>query len=371
MVNVPPTHVTDAEIEQFHQRQLPPDVLLPLADHVADCDDCRRRIAERGDPATASASLREELGIGADEHVSELDLQALVDGGLDQGRREEIAAHLDRCPACAEDIRDLRAFVAESIRPAFLRWRWSLGALAAAAALVVGVAFGWLSRSDSPRQIASFVDESGLVTLDSRGSLAGVGALAPSDREKVREAVEAGRLSLPSTLSELTGRGSTLMGTVDAPEFRLVAPLGTVVLDTRPMLRWTPVSGATSYVVTLQDQATGHAISSAPLARTEWVPDVPLTRGATYAWQVAGSVSGGTEIVVPRPPAPPARFRVLDSSAAGQLQGLPESHLVRGVLYANAGLVADAERELAALSAQNPNSEVADRLLTQIRGFRP
>jgi hypothetical protein len=198
-----------------------------------------------------------------------------------------------------------------------------------------------------------------------------VGALGPEDRARVREAVQAARLSLPSTLSELNGRASTLMGPPDAPEFHLVAPLGTVVLDTQPMLRWTPIPGATTYIVTLQDQATGHTISSSPLARNEWVPDHPLTRGATYAWQVAGSVSGSAEVVAPRPPAPPARFRVLDSPAANQFQTLPASHLVRGVLYANAGLIADAERELAALSAQNPNSEVADTLLKQIRGFRP
>ena len=371
MVNVSPTHVTDAEIEQFHRRQLPGDALLPLADHLADCDDCRRRVAERGDPATASASLRETLGIGGNEHVSELEIQALVDGSLDPDRRDGISAHLDQCPACAEEVRDLQAFVAGSTQPAGVRWRWTVGALAAAAVLVLGAAFGWLSRPDSPRQVASFVDGSGWVTLDSRGSLAGVGALTPSDGERVREAVQTGRLSLPSTLSELNDRGGTLMGPSDAPEFRLVAPLGTVVLDTRPMLRWTPVPGAITYLVTLQDQATGQTISSSPLARTDWVPDHPLTRGATYAWQVAGSVSGGTEIVAPRPPAPPARFRVLDSSAADRFQTLPASHLVRGILYANAGLVADAERELAALSAQNPNSEVADRLLKQIRGFRP
>ena len=209
------------------------------------------------------------------------------------------------------------------------------------------------------------------MTLDSRGSLAGVGALTPSNGERVREAVQTGRLSLPSTLSELNGRESPLMGTANAPEFRLLAPLGTVVLDTRPMLRWTPVAGATTYIVTLQDQATGQAVSSAPLARTEWVPERPLTRGVTYVWQVAGSVAGGTETVAPRPPAPPARFRVLESEAADQLQTLPASHLVRGVLYANAGLMADAERELAALSAQNPNSEVADNLLKQIRGIQP
>jgi hypothetical protein len=371
MVNVPPTHVTDAEIEQFHRRQLPGDALLPLTDHLAGCDECRRRIAERGDIAMASASLRAALGIDGDEHVSELEIQALVDGVLDADRQGEILAHIDRCPACAEEVRDLRAFVAGSIAPGRGRWPWTVGALAAAAVLVLGVAFGWLARPDSPRQVASFVDGSGVVTLDSRGSLAGVGALAASDSERVRVSAATGRLSLPPALAELNDRGGTLLGPATAPEFRVVAPLGTVVLDTQPTLRWTPLPGAVTYIVTLQDQVTGQTISSSPLTLNEWVPDHPLTRGTTYTWQVAGSVSGGTEVVAPRPPAPPARFRVLDASTADRFQTLPASHLVRGVLYASAGLVADAERELAALSAQNPNSEVADKLLKEIRGFRP
>jgi hypothetical protein len=68
---------------------------------------------------------------------------------------------------------------------------------------------------------------------------------------------------------------------------------------------------------------------------------------------------------------PPASLIIVaEASEADRLERLPASHLVRGVLYANAGLLDDAERELAALSAQNPNSEVADRLLKQIRGFR-
>ena len=67
-------------------------------------------------------------------------------------------------------------------------------------------------------------------------------------------------------------------------------------------------------------------------------------------------------------PRPPARFTVLVSSAASQFQALPASHLVGGVLYASAGVIADAEHEHAALSA-NPNSEVPGTLLKQIRGF--
>lgn len=343
---------------------------MPFADHLSSCADCRRRVAEGTDVAGAWGVLQEALGVGGDDHVAESEIHAFVDGSLDADRRGEISTHLARCSACAEEARDLQGFAAQFGRPAWLQRPWTYGALAAAAVLVLGIALTVLSRTQSPRQVASLTDAGGDVTLDSRGSLAGVGPLEPADRDRVREALEAGRLSLPSMLAELNGRRGVLMGAADIPAFHLVAPIGTAVLGTRPTLRWTPLPGATNYIVTLQEQPNGDTMNSPPLAGAEWTPDRPLIRGRTYAWQVAGSARGN-EIVAPKPPAPPARFTVADASDAERLEQLPASHLVRGVLYANAGLLDDAERELAALSVQNPNSEIADRLLKQIRGLRP
>jgi hypothetical protein len=369
-MTVPPAHVTDVDIERFQLRQLPPEALVTFADHLASCGECRRRVAGRSDAAAASGSLHEALGIAGDDHVTESEIQAFVDGGLDADRRSEISTHLAQCLACAEEVRDLEAFAAQFRRTARFQRPWTYGALAAAAVLVLGVAFTLLSRTQGPRRVAVLADATGEVTLDSQGTLAGVGALAPADRDRVRDALETGRLAVPPTISELMGRRGALMGSADAPGFHLVSPIGTVVLGTRPTLQWTPLPDATTYIVTLQDQSSGETISSPPVARTQWAPGQPLVGGRTYAWQVAASGSG-KEIVVPKPPDPPARFIVVDASEAGRLERLPASHLVRGVLYANAGLLDDAERELAALSAQNPNSEVADRLLKQIRGFRP
>ena len=369
-----PTHVTEADIERFRGWQLPADLLVPFADHLAVCSDCRRRVAERSDAAAAGVSLQEALGVGGDDHVAESEIQAFVDGGLDSDRRREIATHLAGCPACAEEVHDLRGFAAQFGRPAWFQGPWTYGALAAAAVLVIGVAITLLSRAQGPRPvaaIAALTDATGVVTLDSRGSLAGVGALPPADRDRVREALESGHLSVPSTLSELNGRRGALLGPADTPAFHPVTPIGTVVLADRPTLKWTPLSEATTYIVTLQDQSTGETMNSPPVPRAEWAPERPLTRGGIYAWQVAGSTNTGREIVAPKPPEPPAMFKVADASEADRLERLPASHLVRGVLYANAGLLDDAERELAALSVQNPNSEVADRLLKQIRGFRP
>jgi predicted Zn-dependent protease len=52
------------------------------------------------------------------------------------------------------------------------------------------------------------------------------------------------------------------------------------------------------------------------------------------------------------------------------LEQLPPSHLARAVLYAQAGAVDDAERELAALAERNPESPLVDALLTDLRSAR-
>jgi hypothetical protein len=69
-----------------------------------------------------------------------------------------------------------------------------------------------------------------------------------------------------------------------------------------------------------------------------------------------------------------ARFKVLgaEESAALErgLRAAPGSRLVAGVLSARAGLLDDAERELRALAADNPDSDVARGLLASVEAAR-
>ncbi len=48
----------------------------------------------------------------------------------------------------------------------------------------------------------------------------------------------------------------------------------------------------------------------------------------------------------------------------------PPSHLVLGILYAEAGLLDEADRELAALSNLNPQSSLPSNLLSDLRRQR-
>jgi hypothetical protein len=94
-----------------------------------------------------------------------------------------------------------------------------------------------------------------------------------------------------------------------------------------------------------------------------------LVRGRTYAWQVAAS-AGEKEIIAPRPPEPPARFMVAEASAAARLRRLPSSPLARGVLYANAGLLDDAEREFKSIGPGGEGADHVEAFVAQLRQAR-
>jgi hypothetical protein len=353
MVTVASLHVTDDQIRQFRHRQLSGDGLVRFADHLADCGECRDRVSAAGNAAAALSALQDGLGIG-DEHVGEGDIQAFVGGDLDHQRRTAIEAHLAECRACAEDVADLSDFAAAFAHSRASRWKSA--ALATAAVLVLGVGAGlfWRGRTAPP------------ATVERTDTLS---ALAPGDAAVVRDAIASKRLSLPSALSDLRGQRSPVLGDAAAPGFSLVSPIATVVLDTRPTLRWTALPRPTAYTVTVQDQATGATINSPPVDGTEWTPERPLVRGRTYAWQV-GVSGGGTEVIAPSPPDPPARFMIADEATAARLAHLPASPLVRGVLYANAGLLDEAEREFQDARAHGERGERVDAFLAQLSHAR-
>jgi len=335
------THVTDAEIDQFRRRQLRGTAFVAFGDHLAACAECRSRVATRGDATTASAALEDALGLDADDHVPEDEIRAFVEGDLDKERRAGISAHLSACAACAAEVRDLSDFAAafhRSPRPAS-PWLYGTFATAAVLLLSVGAAILWRGSGATPPDAA------------------------------VRDALASGRLALPALLSDLTGTQGSLLGEPEAAAFHLTAPIGTVVLDTQPTLGWTALPGSQTYIVTLQEQSTSETITSPPLHGTQWAPEPALARGRVYAWQVAAS-AGGRESIAPRPPAPPARFMIADAATAARLERLPASPLARGVAYANAGLLDDAEREFRMIGANQPGADRVTAFLAQIRQAR-
>lgn len=225
-----------------------------------------------------------------------------------------------------------------------------------------------------PRQVLSLRDGGQEVRLDETGNLSGLESLPPGARAAVREALTARKIKSPEKLSDLRDKPGTLMGeTADADELKLVGPVGLVVRSRSPVFRWQPLAGASSYAVVVTDAQLNEVATSGPLTIAEWRMPSELSRGRIYFWQVTAR-RNGLEITAPVLPNPRAKLMVLSQAEDEELNRLERSprrsNLALGVLYARAGLLDDAERELLALVQANPKATVARQLLESVRDMK-
>ena len=356
-------------------------------------------------------------------HLTFEQIAGYVDQTLDRTESPFVTDHLASCIQCERAVDDLRAFTAEDTAPnptpATATAKQSIWERArglfwpsspapafgwALAALLFLVLAGWwlrsvftpktpapeLARQETPPPspvppsitpspetvplLAQLTDGTGRVTLDQRGNLSGLEALSPAYQRLVKEALTTQRLPASGALQGLNRRGSSLMGGDEqGNKFSLITPAGKVVFSDRPIFRWTRLGGATAYVVEIYDAQFTLVMTSEPLQRTEWTPQQPLARGGVYVWQVKAT-KDGQEVLAPKPPAAQARFRVLAQTTADEIaqarRAYASSHLTLGLLYAQAGLLDEADQELRALLKANPNSTIVRRYLAQVQALR-
>jgi hypothetical protein len=363
---LPSTCMTDLEIDAFLRRELEAPRLLQIADHIAECENCRKKLARRKDALPAKTSVERDLQKLV-EHITEEELQQYVTGKLDLARIRSIDGHLQRCAQCIAEVRDLRKFAASpaaaNTQPR-MQSAWRAGIMVVAVALV---AFLWLRRSN---ELLVLNDSGNRVVIDRHGELGGMESLSERQRELVRQALSQQKLTLPPTLHDLNGNTGVLMGKSEPAPFRITRPIGTFINTLRPSLSWTADPESTGYKVTIHDESTGKNITSPLIQTIDWTLPEDLERSKTYIWQVVSLRKGAQEIVIPAPTSAPARFEVLNSETSAELRSLPSSHIARAILYANAGLLDDAEKELSALKAENPESSIVQDFLSQIEQSR-
>ena len=223
--------------------------------------------------------------------------------------------------------------------------------------------------------IAQLNDGAGHVVLDANGKLSGVDHLPPAYQQMIKNALSSQRLENPPLLAglvrpdALSMRGSDHQGN----KFSVINPIGIVMLSDRLTFRWSPLEGATGYVVEVYDDQLSQVTTSQQLTDTSWTAPQSLKRGAIYSWQVT-AIKGGEEFSSPRPPAPLAKFRILDQTLANELvqarRDYASSHLTLALLYTKAGLLDEAEQEFRALQKANPNSTIPRLLLANIKAMR-
>jgi hypothetical protein len=220
--------------------------------------------------------------------------------------------------------------------------------------------------------VAQVNDGSGVVTLDQEGKLTGADDIPPRYQSLVKQALSSGRIERSAQLQGLTRASSSLMGSGNQQrDFSVLEPLGNVLLTARPTFRWSALEGATAYVVEVYDEKFASVAASPQLTDLTWTTSLP--RGRVYSWQVK-AIKDGQEITSPRPPAPQAKFRILDQARANELtqakRAHASSHLTLGLLYADAGMLHEAEQEFRLLQKANPGSDVARNLLRQIQSLQ-
>lgn len=417
-------HLSQNQIEDYCQRKLPAIELLSVSDHLEVCDLCRRRIETASNGDSAFVSLRTEvLGETADTtHVTVEQTVAYVDGALAPDELQIVDDHLHYCAECAHAVDDLRAFKdqigdhintryspASASRRNETRTRrlfflpsfavaYPTFAIAATITVLVVAITGWLiwrasqktaaekdiAVSPSPAEQAPTVDQvpviaqlndaDGHVTLNQAGQLSGVDRLPLEYQKLVKDALANQRIESSPSLSGLVRPPSSLMSSdKDNVNFSVIEPVAKVLLTDRPTFRWSALAGASSYVAEIYDDQLNLVIASPQLTGHSWTPAKSLARARIYSWQVKAAANDKT-VVAPRPPAPQAKFRIVDSATAEEItearRSYASAHLLLGMLYARAGLLDDARQEFSALEAANPESKIVRKLLASLPSVR-
>lgn len=337
-----PDHLTPEQLDQYRRGTAAPDDLLAFDDHLAQCEQCREALEKLVSPmalTTWAAGLAR----------------------YDQKKEEQ------QVPG--EPVVTVKAPVQA---PTARHWPRLFWIPALAAALVLAVVL-WkrpsasLQSASTPAFTAELRDAGGVVGLDASGVLHAPAGVAEADQALLAEALKTKALAVVGIPVDLTAPPGTLLGTFKPDEFAPLAPLSIMVYSDRPEFTWQGLKGAQTYEVQVFDSDFKEVDSSGKIRETHWTPVQALPRGALYQWQVI-AYRANDSVRTPTPPAPDARFRVLNAEMFGKIEAARagSAHLLAAILLAKAGMKDEARKELDALAAENPDSAVAREMIASL-----
>lgn len=350
-------HLTPEQLEQYRRGTATPADLLAFDDHLSQCEICRTALEKLVTPMTLT---RWAEGLGRYE-------EKLEEKGNETPLTEESPARPVKAPA---------------------RWRWPrliwVPALAAAAvALVVVVwrrpeaapveqskAIAPPAETKPPAYVASLNDAGGMIQLDVNGFVHVPGGVEHGQETLLADVMKEKALPLAALPSDLAAPPGTLLGPSKPDEFAPLGPLSAIVYTDRPEFRWQALAGATAYEVQIFDSGFRQLDSSGKIRQTSWTPVRPLPRGGLYQWQVI-AYRGDDTVRTPTPPAPDARFRILNAQTFEKVEaartGAQPAHLLAAILLAKAGMKEEARKELESLAAENPDSQLVKEITDKLQ----
>ncbi|HEX6097342.1 MAG TPA: zf-HC2 domain-containing protein [Thermoanaerobaculia bacterium] len=332
-------HVTAEMLQRLQRRELDSTELLKVVRHLGGCSACAR-LADAWVPSRLTLDDDDDAGDEPEHLDPEAQLFPWVDGTIDSAGREIVETHLEDCPICRAEAEDLRRLRRSAPRPRFAQRWWT-----AAAALTLVVAGAVLVSRRPPPPDAPQPPHPEARTVPR--APAPVSYANGEWNALVADAVRTRRLPVASGLEELRPGADPLRGGGSGDAAPLW-PAGVVVATARPRFRWPAADGRATYGVAVFD-GSSEVAASEPLRTTEWTPPSDLPAGRTLAWQVEVT-SGAKRFIMPAPPAPPALFRIAPAADRAQIDAArsqyPNDHLLHAVLYARAGLTAEADAAL-------------------------
>ncbi|RYX80376.1 hypothetical protein EON83_28865 [bacterium] len=141
------------------------------------------------------------------------------------------------------------------------------------------------------------------------------------------------------------------------PKFQTLSPVATKVRELRPVLRWTPIKGATEYRIALTDETDGESVFEESVNSVPWrIPQkYELKTGHRYRWEITALAAGKVIGVAPQAPANKAVFEVLSIEKKQELEQIlkeAKTERERILILRAAGLMGEVQDKLMRLQAE-------------------
>jgi hypothetical protein len=422
------SHISTKQLEDYVGRCLSRAEWIRINEHLFACEGCYQHFL-----SIFQANRRFPIEIDLDElaglknwHLQGEELKAYVEGRMNELDFDYASSHLNNCGWCKEEIIHYSEFTSKlehylSKRhtpvkqvPAHSKYfpkfgtfpsTWNPARLAGASALtllLISAVLVWLASGTKPRveeaSIPAQSQEGGPSPTQATNESRPVPPPLPDTKDSTERAYSpvssihtfsnggrngnaqqefeasliAENLAMPSAIKVFDRSSIMLRGDDSKSEsFSVTSPFSTVISSDRPTFRWTALSGASSYVVSVYDARLNLINTSGPIVETQWIMPSHLERGMIYTWVVT-ALKDGNEVLAPTLPAR-SEFKIIDrsewTSIGGKIKSL-HSGVARGVIYAKAGLLDEAEQELKAYITRHPKDGSAKRILQTIKSWR-